>query len=98
MADALIGGIPLIDLKQIGDPQRVWEDLRAYAESVRVLSYADTQLLNDYPQQWVAIHDGRVASHGGSLEEVIGELEASGVPRDRVIIRYMDREPRTLIL
>ena len=82
----------------MGDPQRVWEDLQVYAESVQVLSHADTRLLNDYPQQWVAVHDGKVASHGDSLEKVIGELETSGVPRDSVIIRYMEREPRTLIL
>lgn len=88
----------MIDLQDIGNPQRVWEDLQAYAGSVQVLSDADTQLFNDYPQQWVAVHDGKVVSHGDSLEEVIEELEATGVPRDSVIVRYMDREPRTLIL
>ena len=95
---AIAEGSPLIDLQHIGDPQRVWEDLQAFAESVQVLSHADTKLLNDYPQQWVAVYDGKVASHGDSLEVVIGELETSGVPRDSVIIRYMEREPRTLIL
>ena len=88
----------MIDLEHIGDPQRVWEDLQVFAESVQVLSHANTQLLNDYPQQWVAVYAGEVASHGDSLDEVIGELKASGVPRDKVIIRYMEREPRTMIL
>ena len=88
----------MIDLQHIGDPQRVWKDLQAYTESVQVLSRADKQLLNDYPQQWVAVHDGKVAAHGNLLEEVIRKLEATGVPRDSVIIRHMEREPRTLIL
>ncbi len=91
-----MGGIDVHDL--IGDPQKVAEDLQAFAKTAQLLSSRYPRMVERYPDQWIALHSGKVRAHGDSLDAVLRELDAMGLSRDQAIIRFIDKEPRTMIL
>jgi hypothetical protein len=63
-----------------------------------VLSGDHPRLINEYPDQWVAVANRKVMAHGDTLEQVLAEVDARDIPRDDVIVRFIERTQRTLIL
>ena len=52
-----------------------------------------------YPHQWVALYAGEVKAHADTYESRSStKLTGRTSPRGRTIIRYIDPNPRTLIL
>ncbi len=82
----------------IGDPQEVDRALTAFRKSARKLSSRQSKMVERYPQEWVAIHAGRVRAHGASMESVLNEIDKKGLTRSETILRFIEVEPRTLIL
>jgi hypothetical protein len=80
------------------DPNQVARELADFSQTARVLSSDHPRLIDEHPDQWVALYQGRVETFGKTLEELIAELEKKGLPRNDVIVRYIDREEKTLIL
>ncbi len=74
------------------------ESLRAFQRSARVLSDSHPRLIDEYPDKWVAVTDSTVKAHGDTLEQVLAQIDAQGVPRADVIVRFIERKQRTLIL
>ena len=91
-----MGGINIHEL--IGDPRKVAEDLQAFRETAKLLSSRHTRMVERYPDQWIALHSGEVKAHGDSIEAVLREIDELGLSRDQTIVRFIDREPRTMIL
>ena len=85
-------------LELIGDPEKAIEEMEIFRETVRVLSSSRAQLVERYPRQWIALHSGEVRASGPTLEVVLEKLDAEGFSRDQAIVRYMDPDPKTLIL
>ena len=79
-----------------GDPAEVWKGLISFSDSVH--EFSESALLDQYLHEWVAVHDRKVVSHAGSFDEVLSMVEAKNIPRESLIIRYVDDEPRVLIL
>ena len=86
----------VIDL--IGDPQEVDKSLTAFRKSARKLSSRQSKMMERYPQEWVAIHAGRVKARGASMDSVLKEIDEKGLARSETILRFIEIEPRTLIL
>ena len=84
--------------KLIGDPKAVAADLRELKKSARVFSSNRERLLERFPQKWVAVYRGEVVANGDSLREVLRLVDNAGLPRKSVVVRYIDRNVRTLIL
>ena len=72
--------------------------LRAFQRSARVLSDNHPRLIDEYPNQWVAVANGTVMAHGNTLKQVLAQIDAEGISRDDVIVRFIERTQRTLIL
>ena len=85
-------------LDSLGGAAAVWAELMDFTHSAQFLSETSSRLMDEYPKQWVAVFNGRVASAADSFQEVLQQVDACDLPRDRVIVRYIDREPRTMIL
>ena len=85
-------------LEMLGDPKEVARDLRAFRKDARVLSSKRQNLINEYPNQWVGIHNNEVVAKGGTLDSVVQQLDALGVPRGRAIVRYISKHPRKMFL
>lgn len=79
-------------------PGTIARSLRAFERSARVLSDDHPRLIDEYPDRWVAVADRTVMAHGDTLEQVLEQIDAQGISRADVIVRFMERTQRTLIL
>lgn len=84
--------------KLLGNPKVVDRDLQRFRRSARILSSDRPRLIERYPKQWIAVHNGKVQAQGKTLRSVLTQLDKKGVPRRRVIVRFIDKTPRTMIL
>jgi len=85
-------------LEMLGDPKEVDSDLRAFRKDARVLSSKRQHLISQYPNQWVGIHESKVVAKGETLDSVVEQLDALGIPRGRAIVRYISKNPRKMFL
>jgi hypothetical protein len=82
----------------LGDPKAVARDLREFKRTAKVLSSNTPRLIDQYPKQWVAIYKAKVQAHAGTLQSLLVQVEDKGLPRGKMIVRYIDRTQRTMIL
>lgn len=85
-------------LEMLGDAREVDRDLRAFRKDALLLSSRRKQLVKRFPDQWIGIHDGEIIASGPSVEAVVRQFDAAGVPRGRGIVRYISRKPRKMFL
>ena len=84
--------------KRKESPQEIAESLKAFSEAARVLSSNDPSLIDLYPDKWIAVsHDG-VRASADTLDDLLAQVDKKLIPRSEVIVRLIEREPRTLIL
>ena len=74
------------------------EQIRQFEEDANFLALHHHSLLDNYPEQWVAVYNKTVMAHGTNINAVRRELTAKGVPPDRVAITFLTRKQQTLIL
>lgn len=79
-------------------PSDMARSLCEFEQSARVLSGDHPRLMDEYPDQWIAVANREVMAHGDSLEQVLAEVDARNIPRDEVIVRFIERTRRTLVL
>ena len=79
-------------------PAEIAASLQAFSDSARVLSSNHPRLIDEYPDRWIAVFRGAVRADGDTLEEVLEEIDEARIPRSDLIIRFIEREPRTYIL
>lgn len=86
----------ILDL--IGDPHEVDRELRSFRRTARILSSDHPRLIDKYSGQWIAAYDGKVRAFGRTLHSVLSKVEKQGIPKRQVIVRYIDKNQRTMIL
>jgi hypothetical protein len=84
--------------KIIGDPRQVDRELAQFRRTSKLLSADRPRLVDLYAQRWVALYDGTVRAVADTVEEVLAEVEKEGIPKEHVIVRFVDKELRTMIL
>ena len=55
-------------------------------------------LLNTYPDKWVAMSKDGVVTADDSLEGIFAKVDAQGVRRNAIKVKFFDAQPKTLIL
>jgi hypothetical protein len=85
-------------LKLLGDPSQVDQELTSFSETAQALSSQAPRMIEAYPKQWVALYQGTVQAHASTYRSVLEDLKKKGLPKERMIIRFIDRNPRTMIL
>jgi hypothetical protein len=85
-------------MKMLGNPAELAKELRSFRKAARVLSSDHPRLIIKYPKQWVAIYRGSVTAHSATLDSVLKKLQEKGIPKEQTIVRYIDRNRRTMIL
>ena len=78
-------------------PADVAKSLLDFARSSELLSN-DRKLVDEYGQKWVGVCSGEVKAANDDLASLLRELDSQGVPRAETIVRFIEREQRTLIL
>ena len=79
-------------------PDNAARSLREFQRSAHVLSSNQPGLIDEYPDQWIAVSDGTVVAHGENLNNVLRQVDKKDVRRSDVIVRFIERTQRTLIL
>ncbi len=86
-------------LKRLGaSPAKIDRELRSFAKSSRVLSSRHPRLIDQYPKQWVGVYKGKVQASGKTIKSVVSQLAKKGIPPERAIVRFIDKNQRTMIL
>jgi len=81
-----------------GKPDRIADELNEFSKSARVLSSSRARLIKTYEKKWIGLHKGNVEIIGESIKSVLSQLSDRGLDPDETIIRYIDRDLKTLIL
>jgi hypothetical protein len=85
-------------LRLVGDPVEVDRSLRSFQEAAKVLSSDHPRLIDKYPKQWIAVHNGHVKATASTYNALLAQMDRDHLPRDETIIRFIDRNQRTMIL
>ena len=73
-------------------------EFKQYQKDVRYAETHHEELLNQHPEQWVAILNEKVVGAGSDVYQLIDELREKGIPTERVVLRHLTREEELLIL
>ncbi len=79
-------------------PENTARSLRKFQQSARILSSNQPRLIDEYPDQWVAVSDSTVIAHGDNLNNVLRTIDKKGYHRSDILVRFIERTQRTLIL
>ena len=82
----------------LGDPGQVAADLERFRKSEQALSSRYPRLVDSYAKQWVAVHNGKVRAHAKTLDALLTQVDKKKLPRGKLIVRYIAKSQRTMIL
>ena len=85
-------------LQECGGLDQVLEDLGSIRRSQKAFSGQHQQLSREHPNQWVAFHNGKMAALAHSLDGVLEAADEKKIPRGKMVIRYLDPDPKLMIL
>ena len=62
------------------------------------LSASRDQLVTKYDEEWVAVFNETVVAHAHEIEELVAQLDEQNISSGQVIVDYLSKEQRALIL
>jgi len=89
----------MVDVDEwLGDsPESVAKSLTDFSRSSELLS-VDSSLVDRYAHKWIGVCSGKVMAAEDDLEALLDSLDTQGLPRNQTVVRFIEREQRTLIL
>jgi len=88
-----------IELQQlIGDPAALARDLQAFQKSANEFSGNGNDLIRKHRKKWIAVYEGKIEAEAPTLNTLLTQIDAKGIPRGSTMVRYIDRNNRVLIL
>jgi hypothetical protein len=79
-------------------PATLARDLGEFRKTARVLSSRRANFIKKYPKRWIGLYRSQVLVNGKTLDEVLAQADAKGIPRANLLIRFIDNEDRVLIV
>jgi len=80
------------------DPEDIAKGLREFSKSAEMLSNDRPCLVDEHPLQWIGVYRGEVSAKADNLPSLMEELERRGIPPGDTIVRFIEKNQRTLIL
>lgn len=77
---------------------QVAREMESFRRTATLLSAEHARLIDRYRHEWVGVYDGEVRAHAKTLKGVLKKIAERGLPKERVIVRHIDSDQRTLIL
>jgi hypothetical protein len=90
--------IDILKMLRNENPVRLNRDLRRFREAAQAFSSGHPRLIDKYPNQWVAVYNGKVAAHASTLPAILGKMKRKRIPQAHTIVRYIEKNKRTMIL
>ena len=85
-----------MDEDMVNDPD-ILAKLRAFRARLDRMESQMEQLRRNYPDQWVALHTGDFVI-AESLDGLVEKLEELGLPAPEAVVRFLDSNPKKMIL
>lgn len=79
------------------EPEETARSLHEFTRTCEFLS-KETGLIDQYPEKWIGAYDQKIQATADDLDSLLEELDRMGVPRRETVIRYIEKNPRMLIL
>ncbi len=98
MGDQTSKKMDILKILRNQNPVRLNRDLQRFRQAAQALSSGHPRLIDKYPNQWVAVYHGRVAAHASTLPAILGKMKRRRIPQARTIVRYIEKNKRTMIL
>lgn len=83
--------------EDIVDDPDILEKLRDFRARVDRMESQKGRLTRSHPDHWVALYTGDFVL-AESLADLLETLEGQGVPTSETVIRFLDSDPKTMIL
>jgi len=74
------------------------QDLERFTEDMLYFDQHRQELLQQYPERWVAIYNQHVVGAAKDLKRLIQQLERKGIPPSQVFREYLTEQEDLLIL
>jgi hypothetical protein len=88
----------IVEILRHQNPVRLNRDLQRFRKAAQALSADHPRLIDKYPNQWVAVYDGKVAAHASTLPAILAKIKRKRIPQAHTIVRYIEKNKRTMIL
>jgi len=85
-------------LENMGGIEKVLEDFARHERDVEFFEYHHKELLEKYPDKWVAVYDVEVIDTDKDFFALLDHLKEKGIPTNKTVIHFMDTDPKPLIL
>ncbi len=72
--------------------------LREFSKFAAMLANDGPRLIDEYSLQWIGVCRGEVSAKANDLPSLMEDLERQGVPLGDTIVRFIEKNQRTLIL
>lgn len=82
----------------LGDPAEIDRSLTSFRESAQLLSSEHPRMIEQYSKQWVALYEGKVRARAGTFLGLMSAADKESLPREHLVVRYIDRNQRTMVL
>lgn len=77
---------------------QVQSDLEHYHADALYFAAHRQELLDQYPDRWVAVYDRQVVASAKQLPRLLQQLDRQGLPRGKVFVEYLATNEDLLIL
>ena len=74
------------------------QELERFTQDMLYFDQHRQELLQQYPERWVAIYNQQVVGAAKDLKRLIKQLERKGIPPSQVFREYLTEEADLLIL
>lgn len=81
-----------------GVQNTVLKELSEFSGSLTVMNGRLKELRRKYPNEFVAIHEGKVVGHGPKIEPLIKELKEEGIDPSKIPIEFISKDPEVLVV
>jgi hypothetical protein len=85
-------------VKASGGVAQIHKSLADFTRRSRLLDSKASKLVQERPNEWVAIPEGDQLVFADSLDELLAKLREAGKPTQTAAIRRLDPNPRILIV
>ena len=85
-------------LTVLGNPVAVDREIQEFRQTAQVLSSQHPRMIEEYPKQWIALYQEEVVARASTFKVLMAQIDERNLPRQNVVVRFIDRNQRTMIL